>query len=131
MSYQSPIEIVSAYAEISDNIQRMTEDNIVWEVKQKMGINIDKEELKRALAYDRRQYEKGYQDAERTYKAPEAEWILNENGWNTICNHCEQGVWRGYVPKPSEAAEWMPRCPQCGAIMKRTDGDPQEVDNDS
>lgn len=31
----------------------------------KMGVNVDKEELLKALAYDRHQYEKGYADGRR------------------------------------------------------------------
>ena len=38
------------------------EDEIYREV-QKVGINVDREELLKALEYSRRQYEKGYNDA--------------------------------------------------------------------
>lgn len=38
---------------------------------QKYGINVDKEELLRALQYDRNQYEKGYDDG----KADALKWI--------------------------------------------------------
>lgn len=49
MSYQSPIEL------IAEQIETETENEIVRAV-QRVGINIDKNELMRALAYDRNQY---------------------------------------------------------------------------
>lgn len=38
-------------------------DGAVLSAVMKVGIDVDKEELIKALAYDRRQYEKGYADA--------------------------------------------------------------------
>lgn len=55
MSYQSPIDI------IMHDMQMKTEDEICKAV-QKVGINVDKDELIRALQYDRKQYQKGYAD---------------------------------------------------------------------
>lgn len=52
-NYKSPVEIIAG--------QMRTEqiDNIV-KIVQEMGVNVDKEELLRALRYDRDQYEQGY-----------------------------------------------------------------------
>ena len=52
-SYNSPIELIEGqlHTEIEDNVIR---------VVQEMCVNVDKEELFRALRYDRDQYEKGY-----------------------------------------------------------------------
>ena len=58
MSYDSPIEIVK-------KIQKEYEINVVNNVLkyvQQYGINVDKDELIKALKYDRQQYEKGYAD---------------------------------------------------------------------
>ena len=63
--YQSPI-----YTYISNMQLKMTndyEDGVVKAV-QNVGINVDKEELERALRYDREQYEKGYADGLRDGK---------------------------------------------------------------
>ncbi len=54
--YKSPIEL------IQKQMQLDMESKIVSAV-QEVGININKEELIRALKYDRAQYEKGYNDA--------------------------------------------------------------------
>ena len=56
MSYKSPIEII--YGDMTHKLE-----NEVFTVVQNIGINIDKDELIKALQYDRNQYEKGYADA--------------------------------------------------------------------
>lgn len=53
--YRSPIEI------INDDFQLKLENHIVRAV-QKIGINVDKDELIKALKYDRCQYDKGYKN---------------------------------------------------------------------
>ena len=55
MSYESPINIIYG------QMQLQMDDNICRAV-QNVGINVDKEELLRALAYDRNQYANGYAD---------------------------------------------------------------------
>ena len=44
-------------------------DNAVFRAVQEVGIEVDKDELLKALQYDRGQYEKGYSDG-RLYKPP-------------------------------------------------------------
>ena len=53
--YQSPIEI------IHDNM-RMQIEGEVYKAVQRVGVTVDKEELLKALQYDREQYKKGYED---------------------------------------------------------------------
>ena len=55
MSYQSPIEV----------FQTQMQSQIVGEIYKavmKVGVNVDKDELLKALQYDRNQYQKGYAD---------------------------------------------------------------------
>ena len=54
--YKSPIDIIYG------QMETQMEGDILRAV-QKYGINVDKEELIRALQYDREQYNKGYADA--------------------------------------------------------------------
>ena len=54
--YKSPIEL------IYESLQWQMEESI-YKVVQNVGINVDKEELIKALKYDREQYKKGYEDA--------------------------------------------------------------------
>ena len=55
MSYKSPIDLIISQAETEM-------ENEIVKVVQRMGINVDKGELMRALAYDRNQYVRGYYD---------------------------------------------------------------------
>lgn len=75
MSYISPIKI--GYAEEpeegwTDKIGRYIAgevDNLVLESCVKVGCHVDKDELEKALRYDRGQYEKGYEDGKRAAAA--------------------------------------------------------------
>lgn len=55
MSYKSPIELVQT------EMQTKIENEILTAV-QRVGVYVDKEELLKAISYDRNQYEKGYED---------------------------------------------------------------------
>ena len=57
--YKSPIEIFTT--DIQTQIMKQQEEEI-YKAIVNVGINVDKEELLRALQYDRWQYEKGYAD---------------------------------------------------------------------
>lgn len=53
--YESPITI------INEQIERHYEDEIMTAVI-KTGVHVDRDELIKAISYDRQQYEKGYSD---------------------------------------------------------------------
>lgn len=61
--YKSPIEIVS---KIEQQIVQQQEENVIRAILD-MGVNVDKEELLKALKYDRDQYNKGYEDGVREF----------------------------------------------------------------
>lgn len=56
--YKSPIEIITG--QIKTNYE-----NEIYRAVQNVGINIDKEELLKALEYDRGQYEEGFREGEK------------------------------------------------------------------
>lgn len=59
MSYESPIEVITSQVRLQSEIALGKEImKAVW----KVGVNVDKDELLKALAYDRKQYQKGYED---------------------------------------------------------------------
>lgn len=58
--YESPIEMIME--DIQTQIVKQQENDI-YQAVQKYGIVVDKEELIKALRYDREQYTKGYKDA--------------------------------------------------------------------
>lgn len=59
-NYEPPIQLF--VREIATKIQEQQEDKVM-EVVHSYNINVDKEELIKALQYDRNQYIKGYTDA--------------------------------------------------------------------
>ena len=59
--YESPISLSTMAEEISRKIID-EQDNYIVETCFKMGVNVDKDELVKALAYDREQYRKGFAD---------------------------------------------------------------------
>ncbi len=65
--YKSPVELITKqmHTEIEDYF---------FNAIQEVAVNIDKEELIRALQYDRGQYDKGYRDGKQTNK-----WISVED----------------------------------------------------
>ena len=58
-NYKSPIETI-----VSEMYTRILQEqeNKVFEAIQNMGINVDRDELMRALRYDRGQYDEGYSE---------------------------------------------------------------------
>jgi len=56
--YKSPIDVI--YGEMAVEIQ-----NGIFKTVQKYDVRVDEKELKKALAYDREQYEKGYAEGYR------------------------------------------------------------------
>lgn len=57
--YKSPIETI--YGELQTQMVQEGE-NMVMKAIRKAGVNVDKEELIKALQYDRNQYTEGYAD---------------------------------------------------------------------
>ena len=55
MSYKSPIELIMGQMNLSM-------EGEICKAIQHVGVNVDKEELLKALQYDRDQYQKGYSD---------------------------------------------------------------------
>ena len=90
--YKSPIEIITGQ-------MRSEVDNGIYKAVQGYGVNVDKEELIRALQYDRGQYEKGYADGLRHR---ESEWISVEerlpDNHRSVLVACEGLTIGGYAP---------------------------------
>lgn len=109
------------YEPVAKFIQGKTESFIEGEllkVTQKMGLDVDREELLKALKYDRGQYEKGYQCGCRdTLKV--GEWTTIEDNilMETVykCSVCKEE----FVTLDDETPlkHLWNCCPCCGAIM--------------
>lgn len=73
--YESPI--TNYISEIIDKQMVERENVILATVSEKIGIDVNREELIKALNYDRQQYEKGYADAKAEY---EPKWTKVKDG---------------------------------------------------
>lgn len=72
--YESPINFIMGQIEQEiKQIQNETENRIMCEIRQQLGVYVDKEELIKALRYDRNQYDKGYADGRASIIVEELE----------------------------------------------------------
>lgn len=106
--YQSPIELFTTPIEMISNECESQSEKFVCEAIQKIGINIDKDELIKALRYDRQQYEAGYAAGKAS--------VLQHGHWESSgfpeypyrCSHC------GNLTKEKVERNY---CGSCGAAM--------------
>ena len=77
-NWESPITKI--YGDIHNEIVRQDEENCTFAIEQAIGYKVDKEELIKALRYDREQYNKGYNDGVKETFIEELEKIKAEIG---------------------------------------------------
>lgn len=117
MNYKSPIE-----AFYSD-VQLKFEDG-VYKAVQAVDIHVDRDELIKALQYDRQQYEKGWHDA--LLKVQEEHSVCTKENCpvnaNTLSDDCNVTTcpWRteAFTPKVSMSGLWY-ECPACGRHLTK------------
>lgn len=76
--YEYPIKF--NFGDIQMQIVKQQENEAYMAI-QKCGVDVDKEELIRALKYDREQYEKGYEDAVRQVKEDIIKKLMTQREW--------------------------------------------------
>lgn len=77
--YESPVKV------FQDEIQMQMENEIMKAIC-RVGVTVDKEELLKALKYDRGQYEKGYRDGVNAVKwIPCSERLPDKSGYYFAC----------------------------------------------
>ena len=113
MSYESPI-ITTAIQDMSNAIVEAKDNMIIAKVQETIGIDVDKGELLRALAFDREQYQAGYRDgkAER-----EADWIVNGDEMKITCGNCKETFAFEDVDDLLNFLEGAKYCITCGSHM--------------
>lgn len=86
--YEPPIEITVRDKVLAD-IGEKTDNAIMLEITQQFGVDVDKYELVKALAYDRGQYDKGFADGveQGIQKVLNAINPNDEGVW--LCNSCK------------------------------------------
>lgn len=110
--YNSPIEIFMQ--DVADKIVEQQDNVITMEISRQYGVNIDAEELKKALAYDRKQYEIGYADGARAEHAAAergAHWVLSKDGATIKCSEPACGF------STDAGNAFFAYCPMCGRVM--------------
>ena len=71
--YESPIDKIVQH--IQENLIKQEEDHLMEQITETVGYQINKEELIKALKYDRNQYHIGFEDARKMYETSKGEWI--------------------------------------------------------
>ena len=85
--YKSPITIIeSTIDSFAKSIIKQKDDAIFAEIQHSFGVDLDREELIRALKYDREQYDKGYADGirdarEELVRCKECKYWNEETKW--------------------------------------------------
>lgn len=125
--YQSPIEMIQGE-------MKMYMDDEILKAVQDVGVVVDRDELLKALAYDRDQYNKGYHDAEskvgkwipceeRLPNETEADYLIcTDCGYMCSCRWTNANpFWTDLttdwhwnfadIPQNSEVVAWMPLKP--------------------
>lgn len=111
--YESPVKI--SFDEEISKVTQEADNQIIATIQQL--VSVDKDELIRALQYDRGQYEKGYEDGKRD-AVRHGYWIrLNRKSFSTCdsfwqCSECRH-----------ENARRTDYCPHCGAKMDGKEGE--------
>ena len=92
MSYQSPIEIFQTQ-------MRTQIEGEIYKAVMKVSVNVDKDELLKALQYDRGQYQKGYADRDsEIIRCKDCRW-WHESETEECFGDCGQA--NGITLKPS------------------------------
>lgn len=117
--YKSPIEIIQ-----NQTVTQMEGD--IFKAVQSCDINVDKDELIKALAYDRGQYDAGYADGKRD-AVKHGRWEIKWNAEfvdpfgeteeipSAVCPFC--GHEEFYVAYDDGWEKPHNYCPNCGAKM--------------
>ena len=71
--YESPIQRI--VSDIQTQMQEDEEKQLMATIMQKVGYEVDRDELIKALQYDREQYDKGYADGKRDAQK-HGHWVM-------------------------------------------------------
>lgn len=118
--YKSPISLTMTENPINSLIEKTASecakqtDEMIYRAVLDVGVNVNKEELEKALRYDRGQYEKGYADGLKNADIVHGYWDKDCVTGYTVCSNCR-------MPPPGdaelEAFYESDYCPHCGAMM--------------
>lgn len=116
--YISPIS-VTADTKINEYLKEKQEEKdncILLVIEETLNVNVDKQELIKALQYDRNQYEKGYEDAKRQYDRGHGHWVLERSYGDGKSDYC-CSVCNYDDTMYDNLLSFYKYCPYCGAEM--------------
>lgn len=86
LGYESPITVIMGQ-------MRMEQENNIYKLIRNLGVDVDKEELIKALQYDRNQYEKGYINGYNRKASAVAREVIDEFERRLYCeSHLETPI---------------------------------------
>ena len=105
-AHENPVQI--AIEEMRQEQTKAFEDNLMVTLNVKYDINCNKEELQKALRYDRDTYCKGFKAGYEKHKNEyTAHWVISSDGYYPYCSEC------GAQPR-----EMTKYCAECGRRMR-------------
>jgi hypothetical protein len=108
-AHENPVQI--AIEDLHEKQMKAFENNLMVTLSVKYDINCNKEELQKALRYDRDTYCKGFKVGYEKRKSEYmSHWVISTDGYYPYCSEC------GYRPK-----EMTRYCPDCGRMMRGSD----------
>ena len=108
--YESPIKIIeSTIDSIYKDIVKKKDDAIFAEIQSSFGVDLDREELIRALQYDRNQYYKGYADGKADAEAALVRCKDCKHRKEKICANPCYGMWVGVELKDDDFCSYGER----------------------
>ena len=124
--YISPIELIQddPLAHLTQRILDKT-DEVIYQTVLNTGVNVDKDELVKALQYDRQQYEQGYKDgyyAGKEDSRKHGQWIiareLDDIMWGNMLGGMSDYKWECSICGCPSTSNNHRYCSQCGAWME-------------
>jgi hypothetical protein len=123
--YESPI--TGYIRRTIEDLNEARDEAIVSTIREQYAIDCNREELIKALAYDRDQYNKGYEAgykrAKQEFERPQGEWIIchrdNEGIHKIKCPFCKYTKGTDFGGLLTLTFECLPPfCEKCGADMR-------------
>lgn len=119
--YNSPVSIQHGPLELEyidkylESMSSAEDEHIVARARSLLGVDIDRDELIKALNYDRQQYEKGYEDGKRD-AVKQGRWERDD--WGDYVKECSLcGKVPNAIPGRGNTPCYSDYCPNCGAKM--------------
>lgn len=121
-NYESPIKILTLDNTVNSLIETTAKsiakdtDEMIYSMVLAVGVDVSKEELEKALRYDREQYKKGYADGLKNADVVQGEWVpMDFYPADFKCSLCGGLACKNDTDDDHDVL--TDYCPHCGAMM--------------